>query len=101
MIGPMGAREPRGLDLLTTHTPPPPGVAAQTSPDKHPLSSAHDAPDPVITSTVPWTQTPPWHVSPVVQALPSSHGLLLLLWTQPEAVAQVSSVQTFPSSQFG
>jgi hypothetical protein len=40
-------------------------------------------------------------VSAVVQALPSSQGALLLLYTQPCKVSQLSSVQTSPSSQTG
>ena len=49
----------------------------------------------------PGAQLPPLQVSPVVQASPSSHGALLLLWTHPVAGLQLSSVQTFPSLQFG
>ena len=49
----------------------------------------------------PGMQLPPEHVSLLVQALPSVQGLLLLACTQPVAGLQESSVQTFPSSQFG
>jgi hypothetical protein len=49
---------------------------------------------------VPPTHTPPEHVSPVVQALPSSQGAVLLVCVQPVAGLQASSVQTLPSSQF-
>jgi hypothetical protein len=49
----------------------------------------------------PATQLPPLQVSLVVQASPSSHGALLLVWTHPVAGLQLSSVQTFPSLQFG
>jgi hypothetical protein len=42
---------------------------------------------------------PPLHVSPVVQALPSSHGLLFGVYTQPEAGLQLSSVHPLPSLQ--
>src|SRR5438445_726951 len=45
------------------------------------------------------TQTPSWHVS-VVQASPSLHGAVLLVWRQPPAPSQVSSVQGLLSSQF-
>src|SRR5205823_1630692 len=45
------------------------------------------------------TQTPSWHVS-VVQAAPSLHGAVLLVWRQPPAPSQVSSVQGLLSSQF-
>src|SRR5439155_9774538 len=44
------------------------------------------------------TQTPSWHVS-VVQASPSLHGAVLLVWRQPPAPSQVSSVQGLLSSQ--
>ena len=47
----------------------------------------------------PPTQLPPLQASPVVQALPSSHGRVLLLWKQPEAGLQPSSVQGLPSLQ--
>ena len=49
----------------------------------------------------PGEQLPPLHVSFVVHASPSSHGALLLVWTHPVAGLQLSSVQTFPSLQFG
>src|SRR5262249_30744177 len=49
---------------------------------------------------------PPTHVpaaqgSFVVQALPSLHGAVLFVWTQPLAGLQVSSVQGWRASQFG
>jgi hypothetical protein len=46
-------------------------------------------------------QDPPEQLSPVVQAFPSSHGLLLFECTQPLAGLHESSVQTLPSSQLG
>ena len=49
-------------------------------------------------SGTPGAQAPPEHLSPVVQAFPSSHGTVLLLKTQPDAGSHASSVQTFPSS---
>ena len=49
----------------------------------------------------PPTQTPPEHVSFVVQALPSLQGLLLFTCTQPLPGLHESSVQTFPSLQLG
>jgi len=49
----------------------------------------------------PPTQEPPLQVSLVVQTLPSSHGLVLLAWTQPRTVSQLSVVQRLESSQFG
>jgi hypothetical protein len=48
---------------------------------------------------VPGWQAPPLHASPEVQALPSSHTLVLAAWTQPVVGLQLSSVQTLPSSQ--
>src|SRR6185295_15205988 len=41
---------------------------------------------------------PPLQTSPVVQALPSSHGLLLLPCEQPVCGSQTSSVQALSSS---
>src|SRR5207249_1046767 len=49
----------------------------------------------------PPTQWNRAQVSLVVQALPSLHGAVLLVWTQPVAGLQLSSVQTLPSSQLG
>jgi hypothetical protein len=40
-------------------------------------------------------------MSTVVQALPSLHAALLLVWTQPVAGAHESSVQPLPSLQLG
>jgi hypothetical protein len=47
----------------------------------------------------PPTHWPPLHASPVVQALLSLHGALLLVKTQPVAGLQVSLVQTLLSLQ--
>src|SRR5438093_10959314 len=47
----------------------------------------------------PRTPAPPAQVSLVVQALASSQGDVLLAWTHPVCGSQVSSVQTFASSQ--
>src|SRR2546422_714246 len=44
----------------------------------------------------PGWQLPPPQVSPVVQALPSLHGAVLLVWTAPVAGLHVSSVHTLP-----
>jgi hypothetical protein len=49
----------------------------------------------------PPTQAPAAQVSFVVQALPSSHETVLLMWTQPLAGLHESSVQPLASSQFG
>src|SRR5262249_10089499 len=47
----------------------------------------------------PPVQLPPLHVSAVVQASPSSHGLLLLVWGHPDPGLQPSLVQTVLSLQ--
>ena len=44
-------------------------------------------------------QTPSEHVSPVVQAFPSSQGVVFGVLTQPVAGSQESSVHGLPSSQ--
>src|SRR5436309_13966084 len=49
----------------------------------------------------PPTQLPAAQASFVVQALPSSQGAVLLVWTHPVAGMQESVVQGLPSSQFG
>ena len=50
---------------------------------------------------LPLTHEPPEHASPTVQTLPSSQGWVLLLWTQPVPVLQLSAVHSLPSSQLG
>jgi len=69
-------------------------------PDGLQLSSVQTLPSSQLGGAPP-TQAPPLHVSLVVQALPSLHGALLLVWTQPVAGSQPSSVQPLPSLQFG
>jgi len=49
----------------------------------------------------PPTHLPAKHVSAVVHRLPSLHGAVLLVCTQPVAGLQLSSVQTLASLQFG
>jgi hypothetical protein len=49
----------------------------------------------------PPLQVPPPHVSFVVQAFPSLHGDVLLVWTQPFAGSQESSVHGLLSLQLG
>jgi hypothetical protein len=63
-------------------------------------SSVHASPSSQFRGAPP-AQVPPEHVSPTVQASPSSHGSALSVCTQPVAGSQLSSVQTFPSSQSG
>ena len=52
------------------------------------------------TIATPW-HVPPPHVSPLVQALPSLHGLVLLAFTQPVAGLHESFVQPLLSLQLG
>jgi hypothetical protein len=47
----------------------------------------------------PGLHTPPPQVSPVVQAFPSLHGLVLFVWTQPVAGSHESSVHGLLSLQ--
>jgi hypothetical protein len=53
------------------------------------------------TSGAPPAQAPPAQVSLVVHASPSLHGLALFTLRQPKSGSQLSSVQTFPSTQLG
>src|SRR3990170_402184 len=62
-------------------------------------SSVHMFPSAQLGATPP-TQVPPEQVSFVVQAFPSLHGAVLLVFTQPVTGLQASSVQGLPSSQF-
>src|SRR5437667_352120 len=63
-------------------------------------SSVHGLPSSQFGGGPP-THLPPAHVSPVVQALPSSQRAAFALFTQPVVALQTSSVQAFPSSQLG
>jgi hypothetical protein len=96
-----------------THTPPPhvsPKVQAfpslhgfvlfvKTQPEAGlQLSSVHGLLS-LHTTGVPGLQTPPPQVSPAVQALPSLHGFVLFVKTQPEAGSHVSVVHTLLSLQ--
>ena len=63
-------------------------------------SSVHGLPSSQFGGGPP-THLPPAHVSPVVQAFPSSHRAAFGLFTQPVVGLQTSSVQAFPSSQLG
>ena len=64
------------------------------------LSSVHTFPSSQLGAAPP-THAPPEQVSGVVQALPSLQEAVLFEWVQPVAGLQLSSVQTFPSSQLG
>jgi hypothetical protein len=48
---------------------------------------------------VPCWHDPPEHASPDVQVIPSLHGAVLFVCTQPVAGLHESSVQTLPSLQ--
>src|SRR5262249_52864233 len=78
-------------DSLLVCTQPTPGLQ---------LSSVHTFPSSQLAGGPP-LQRPPLHVSFVVQALWLLHGAVLLVWTQPDCVSQLSSVQTLPSLQSG
>jgi hypothetical protein len=64
------------------------------------VSSVQTFPSPQLRAGPP-THAPPPQWSFVVQALPSLHGAVLFVCTHPVAGAHESSVQTFPSLQFG
>ena len=97
--------------LPGTHAPP-----AHASPVVHKLPSLHGrlfvaAMQPVLVlqvsvvqglpssqlSMAPDWHWPPWHASPMVQALPSEQAPEITLNTQPLAGAQLSLVHTLPS----
>src|SRR2546423_810969 len=73
---------------------------------KQPLAGSHESAVEKVPSS-PLRRRPPLHRPPdphrqtslVVQALPSSHGAVFGVWTQPLAGSQESSVQGLPSSQ--
>ena len=64
------------------------------------LSSVHTFPSSQFDPGPP-IQTPPLQASPVVHVFPSLQGVVLSTCVQPVANSQLSSVQTFPSSQLG
>jgi hypothetical protein len=70
-----------------------------------PVAGTHESVVHMLSSSqllvpVPVTQLPALHLSPVVQALPSSQSAVLLAWAQvPSAGLQLSSVQTLSSLQ--
>ena len=51
------------------------------------------------TTGLPPVHAPPAHISALVHASPSSHGAVLLGYTQPFTASQASVVQGLPSSQ--
>jgi hypothetical protein len=69
----------------------------------HPVEGLHESSVQTLLSSqttgVPGLHTPPPQVSPVVQAFPSSHGLVLFTKTQPVAGLQLSLVHTLLSLQ--
>src|SRR5262245_6946170 len=58
----------------------------------HAFPSSHDG-------ACPPMHAPPLQTSPSVQGFPSSHGLVLGVWTHPEDGLHVSSVHRFWSAQ--
>src|SRR5436190_15801796 len=64
------------------------------------LSAVHALPSSQLGPGPP-AHDPPVHASPVVQALSSLHGLLLLLWVQPLLGSQPSVMQTLLLLQLG
>jgi hypothetical protein len=70
-----------------------------------PVAGTHESVVHMLSSSqlrvpVPVTQLPPLHLSPSVQASPSSQSAVLSAWAQvPSAGLQVSSVQTLSSLQ--
>jgi len=72
---------------------------------KHPDAGSHESSVQTLPSSQfggsPPVHTPATHMSPVVQALPSSHGTAMLTWRQPPRLSHESAVQTLPSSQLG
>jgi glyoxylate utilization-related uncharacterized protein len=108
------------LSLQLGATPPAQAPPAQVSPVVQAFPSLHDAAllawvQPVaglqasLVQTLPSlqfgagppTQVPPAQVSLVVQALPSLHDAVLLVWVHPVAGLQASSVQPLLSLQLG
>jgi hypothetical protein len=97
-----------------TQTPPEQvSFVVQTLPSLHgpvlftwtqPVDGLHESSVQTLPSSqwsgFPPTQAPPEHISLVVQAFPSLHGLVLLACTQPLAGLHESSVQTLLSLQF-
>ena len=116
-----GSHESLVQALPSSHPVGPPGVQApplQTSPVVqalwssqgaelfvwvHPVAGSHESSVQMLPSSHPGAD-PPWHdpplqTSPVVQAVPSSHGAELLVCSQPWDGSQTSSVQMLLSSQ--
>lgn len=83
--------------LMCTQMSPWQSSVVQTLPSSHADEDAHST-QPGI--GVPW-QVPLMHTSLLVQGCPSPQEFELLVWVQPDAGLQESSVHTFPSSQFG
>jgi hypothetical protein len=60
------------------------------------VSVVHTFPSSQLVGAPP-RQTPTAQVSPVVQALPSSHDAVFSTWTHPSVASHASSVQGLPS----
>ena len=101
--------------LPPTHTPlAQVSAVVQASPSSHafvlgawthPVAGSHESSVQTSASSQsgagPPAHSPPAQASEVVQALPSSQGAVLSVWTQPSAWSHASSVQGFPSLQSG
>ena len=85
--------------LPSSHAPPLTGVCWHWPPEVAPQVSAVQGLPSSQLGAGPPKQLPPLQVSAVVQALPSSQGLVLLAWTQPDVELQLSGLQGLPSSQ--
>jgi hypothetical protein len=95
------------------HVPPPQvSPVAQAFPSSHgfvlfvntqPAAGSHVSDVQTLlslhTTALPGWQVPPPHVSPAVQASPSSHETVLFVCKQPATASQKSSVHGLPSSQ--
>src|SRR5439155_24612025 len=75
--------------VLVVMTPSPVAGSQESSVQTLPSSQCRDWP----------MHVPAPQASPVVEALPSSHGAVFGVWTQPLPESQESSVQGLPSSQ--
>jgi hypothetical protein len=78
---------------------------AELFPWAHPVAGLHESFVQSLPSSqfagAPPTHAPMRHVSPTVQALPSSHVAVLMMCRQPPITLQTSSVQGFVSAQSG
>lgn len=99
--GPGTQSPPKQVSFVVQALPSLHGLVLSTC--TQPLAGLHESSVQTLPSSqfkaAPGTQLPPEHVSFVVHALPSLHGLLLFTCSQPLAGLQESFVHTLPSSQ--